>query len=486
MKKLLLSALAACTILSATAQTSSKPWNLGLFYGTQHYNGDRGINFFNFGQLYSNGGLNVSRYLNKSFDLAIGGTYGQTGYFKDQVASGFRVEGWQGNVNLRYKLIQKEDAKFVPFLFAGLGGGGYTKNIRNANITKLDGNMLGGLGLTYAINDWFNLNYILTGVYTNKDRRDNISSINLAKDRNDGFLFNQIGISFNFGAGADEDKDGVSDKKDKCLGTPLGIAVGKDGCPIDRDGDGILNDVDGCPDVKGLAAFKGCPDTDGDGIEDSKDKCPSVAGIAKFDGCPDTDGDGIEDSKDKCPKVAGIEKFAGCPDTDGDGVQDSEDACPTVKGTIKGCPDGDGDGVSDKDDKCPTVAGIVSNKGCPEVKEEVKKIFAQALQGIQFETGKDVIKKTSYGILDNVAKVMTDNPTYLLDIGGHTDNVGNADKNMTLSDGRAHSVEKYLISKGVAANRLTAKGYGQTMPVADNATKDGKAKNRRVEFKVNF
>ena len=322
-------------------------------------------------------------------------------------------------------------------------------------------------------------------MYSNHDKRDFIPT---AKSFNDGWLINQIGVSFNLGASADEDKDGVSDKKDKCPGTPIGIIVGKDGCPVDRDADGVLNEVDVCPDVKGLAAFNGCPDSDGDGIEDSKDACPNEKGLVAFAGCPDTDGDGVEDSKDACPKVKGLVAFKGCPDTDGDGVEDSKDACPTVKGlaNLKGCPDGDGDGIADKDDKCPTVAGIGANKGCPEVKKEVLAVFEKALQGIQFETGKDIIKKTSYGILNNVVTIMKENPTYRLDIGGHTDSKGNADKNMTLSNGRALAVQKYLTDNGVEANRLTAKGYGATLPVADNATKEGCAKNRRVEFKVLF
>lgn len=264
--------------------------------------------------------------------------------------------------------------------------------------------------------------------------------------------------------------------------------VDEKGCILDKDKDGIADNLDACPDKAGIVAFKGCPDTDKDGIEDAKDKCPETAGVAKFEGCPDTDNDGIQDKDDKCPTVAGIAKFNGCPDSDGDGIQDSEDACPNAKGTAQfnGCPDTDGDGLIDKNDKCPTVAGPAGNNGCPEIKAEVRKLFERALQGVQFETGKSTIKKESFAILNNVVNVMTENPSYKLFIAGHTDNVGNADKNLQLSKERAAAVEKYLESKGAATERVRSEGFGQSTPVADNATKEGKAKNRRVEFKVEF
>jgi outer membrane protein OmpA-like peptidoglycan-associated protein len=153
---------------------------------------------------------------------------------------------------------------------------------------------------------------------------------------------------------------------------------------------------------------------------------------------------------------------------------------------MKGCPDSDGDGIADKEDKCPKVAGVASNDGCPEIKEETKKVFEQALKGIQFEPGKDVIKKTSYGILDNVVKIMKENPSYLLEINGHTDSQGDDAKNMTLSQKRAEAVRNYLVSKGIETSRLTPKGYGETVPKATNDTPAGRAENRRVEFKVNF
>ncbi len=232
----------------------------------------------------------------------------------------------------------------------------------------------------------------------------------------------------------------------------------------------------------------GCPDKDGDGVTDAEDKCPEVKGLTTAMGCPDADGDGVLDADDKCPTVKGLALMMGCPDADGDGITDAEDACPTVIGisSMKGCPDTDGDGIADKDDKCPKVAGVALNGGCPEIKEETIKVFEQALKGVQFEVGKDIIKKTSYGILDNVVKIMIENPSYLLEINGHTDNQGDAAKNLTLSQKRAEAVKAYLVTKGVYASRLTPKGYGITQPKATNDTPAGRAENRRVEFKVNF
>lgn len=203
----------------------------------------------------------------------------------------------------------------------------------------------------------------------------------------------------------------------------------------------------------------------------------------------DRDKDGILDNVDKCPDVFGLAAFGGCPDSDNDGIQDSEDKCPTVAGLSKfaGCPDGDGDGIMDSEDRCPTVAGVVSMQGCPEIKVDKKaaEIFKKAMSGIQFESGKDIIKKTSYGILDNVADVLKSNPSWYTTIEGHTDNVGDAAKNKDLSQRRANAVMKYLKDKGVT-NEMTSVGYGMEQPIADNKTPVGRAKNRRVEFEVTY
>jgi outer membrane protein OmpA-like peptidoglycan-associated protein len=174
-------------------------------------------------------------------------------------------------------------------------------------------------------------------------------------------------------------------------------------------------------------------------------------------------------------------------------VVDYLDQCPNTPVVARnhvnevGCPlDTDGDGVYDYEDLCPTIAGEKGASGCPEVKREVRTILTKAMQGIQFENGKATIKPTSYGILDEVAKVFVENPTYVIEVQGHTDNVGNYQYNVDLSEDRSQAVREYLIQHGVSAERITAHGYGPDNPIADNSTKEGRALNRRVEFKITF
>jgi outer membrane protein OmpA-like peptidoglycan-associated protein len=312
----------------------------------------------------------------------------------------------------------------------------------------------------------------------------------------------------------DRDGDKVSDKKDECVETP-GVWAFK-GCP-DTDGDGIKDVEDLCPEIPGSAEFQGCPDRDGDKIPDKDDACPDLAGLAAFRGCPDTDEDGIIDPNDSCPTVKGLPAFNGCPDRDGDGIQDAEDACPDLPGPLayQGCPDTDndglfdnvdkcptiygskendgcpwpdtdGDGLYDKDDDCPTIPGVIENRGCPKIAKEEQEILNTAFENLEFESGKAVILATSFKSLDDLAALLIKKPEWKLQIAGHTDNKGDAKKNMTLSKNRAESVKKYLASKGVDAARLKPEWYGQTKPIATNATSEGRQKNRRVEMNVIF
>jgi outer membrane protein OmpA-like peptidoglycan-associated protein len=302
------------------------------------------------------------------------------------------------------------------------------------------------------------------------------------------------------GCTVDSDHDGIPDNLDKCPNTPAGVAVDSVGCPLDADKDGVPDYIDKCPNTPtGVAVDTvGCPlDADKDGVPDYMDKCPNTpAGIAVDTvGCPlDADKDGVPDYMDKCPNTpAGMAvDSTGCPfDEDKDGVPDNLDKCPNTPAGVKvdsvGCPlDTDGDGVPDYLDNCPTLKGTIANHGCPEIKAEAKRIFQKALQGIQFQTGKAVIKPSSFPILNQIVKVMQENPSYSIQINGHTDNVGNPDANKKLSTSRANAVMNYLAKKGVAANRMKADGFGDTVPVADNATAKGRTKNRRVEFIVKF
>lgn len=268
----------------------------------------------------------------------------------------------------------------------------------------------------------------------------------------------------------------------------------------DADGDGVEDDKDHCPDTEADVPVdeNGCPaDSDGDGVPDNLDKCPGTPTGSKVDenGCiADSDGDGIPDDNDRCPDTPqGVSVNSnGCPDdNDNDGVPDYLDKCPETPSSAKtdatGCPlDTDNDGIPDYMDKCPEIAGIAENNGCPEVKQEVKQVFKKALNGIQFETGKSKITKPSYPILDDIANIMKENPAYKLFIKGHTDNDGNAEMNLNLSKDRAAEVLKYLKGKGVEESRMHSEGYGDTRPIVPNNSAANKAKNRRVEFEVEF
>ena len=311
----------------------------------------------------------------------------------------------------------------------------------------------------------------------------------------------------------DHDKDGVSNKKDKCKkekgpcathGCPDrdgdGIVDSEDQCPDvpgpaethgcpDRDHDGVYDMNDSCPDVPGPKELNGCPDTDGDGIIDKYDECPTEKGPKELNGCPDRDGDGVADKYDACPDVPGPKEHKGCPDTDGDGIYDNEDSCPRVKGPVEnhGCPwpDTDGDGILDKDDACPNVFGVIENHGCPALSKKELQTVKYAFDNLEFETGKDIIRKKSYESLNALAKLLIDKG-YGLKIEGHTDNVGAAEMNMELSRKRAESVKNYLMSKSVNGSKLETAGYGLTKPIADNKTAAGRQKNRRVEMTIIF
>jgi OOP family OmpA-OmpF porin len=484
MKKLITLLFCVALLSAAFAQNVDKKWSIGLMGGKTVYNGDYGNGFLDFSPFYGLGSLSIDRYLNPSFDLGIQGEYGDYGYF-DEGKTKFLATKTDGFFLLKYKFnngyIFKEDAIIAPYLALGVGMATFSGN--KTNDEGVDLVVPGGIGFKLNMLPWLALQYQFLYGFTNGDNRDLKVAMN-----NDGYASNTLGLIFSFGAPKDADKDGVPDKTDNCPETPLGVSVTPDGCPVDVDKDGIADYVDKCPSVAGIAAFEGCPDSDGDGVQDSEDDCPAVKGVAALKGCPDTDGDGIKDSEDKCPNVKGIAAFYGCPDTDGDGITDAEDRCPFDKGTVamKGCPDTDNDSIPDIDDKCPTVFGIKENKGCPAVKEETKKVFDKALRGINFETGKDVIKGTSFQILNDIVLIMQENPEYNLEINGHTDAVGNADMNQDLSQKRAYAVVKYLSDKGINTARLNATGFGESMPVADNETAEGRALNRRVEFKVVF
>ena len=372
-------------------------------------------------------------------------------------------------------------------LGAGIGfilGAGYVNNwwygmqmnsyFQNTNGT--DGGPGGLIGLRFGAGGKVSIRLDLTGDYITSPINDTTSAITggptADNSRFDVGMDAMLSVAFGgHKAPKDSDKDGVVDKSDLCPNTPLGDAVDANGCslPKDSDGDGVTNDKDKCPNTPAGTKVdaNGCPfgDADKDGVTDNLDKCPNTPMGATVDanGCPsDQDADGVYNGIDKCP-----------------------DTPPGVKVTATGCPvDTDGDGVADYLDKCPnTPAGMKVNvAGCPVLFEAGKS--AMVLTGVTFATNSAVLDPSSTEVLDKVANAVQYNPAGAkFEVAGYTDNTGSLAHNNKLSQQRADAVMNYLISKGVPASMLVAKGYGPKFPIDTNATADGRANNRRVVLK---
>lgn len=333
----------------------------------------------------------------------------------------------QGSAFLRSRLFDKEQL-LQPYLFSGVG------------VTAYNGLATGfipmGTGIQVRIKDVFlslNVQYRIP-----LDQRFNRSFY---------YSLTLSGL--------------VSESRRKKHGSTIGgnLAVGA----TDRDGDGIVDAIDACPDRPGIVSFKGCPDSDGDGIEDPRDQCPYLAGVAKYQGCPipDSDMDGINDEEDSCATVPGFLRYEGCP-----------------------IPDRDGDGVNDEDDQCVDVFGLKKHNGCPETKSNIQQHLGNLAKHIFFETGKATLLKKSLPVLDSVAAIMNEHILIRILIEGHTDNVGTNSSNQILSEKRARAVANYLISVGIESKRIQFAGFGSLKPLGDNNTIEGRYFNRRVELKI--
>jgi OOP family OmpA-OmpF porin len=234
---------------------------------------------------------------------------------------------------------------------------------------------------------------------------------------------------------------------------------------------------------------------------------PDYRVVAMFGYLPETDAsrkdrdeDGVPDEKDACPDDPGVKTpdpaTNGCPappdDQDNDGTKDKDDKCVTEWGEKdnQGCPkDGDKDGVPDHEDACPKEPGIrheeARHNGCPRARIIQEESAIVITQQVQFDHGKATIKPESDGLMTDVADVLKEHPEIEeVEIQGHTDNTGPANVNRNLSQARAQSVRKWLVDHGVEGKRLKAKGYGPDKPIAGNDSDAGRAKNRRVEFKI--
>ena len=370
-----------------------------------------------------------------------------------------------------------DDVAF-PYFFAGIasltfnpkGEGGVKLPNNEAGAYKTsEVNYLGELGIRFPVTDNLSLN--LSGgvqISPNDWLDDQAKEVS-----NDMFFTAMGGISYSFLTEFDSDGDGVVDSKDMCPDTPAGIKVDEFGCPFDSDRDGVPDYFDECPGTPQGAPIdkKGCPlDSDSDGVPDYTDLCPDTSpGIAVDDyGCPfDSDGDGVPDYLDQCPDTpyeVEVDKY-GCPvDDDLDGVPDYLDQCP---GTLPGVQ--------------------VDEKGCeiviapPPTGVSLDKLVLSSETSFEFNSAQ--LKPAAYPELDKLLQQMKKYPMSRWRIEGHTDNIGSEDGNIKMSKLRAESVLNYFVSRGIPQGRFEVVGLGSRQPVADNATPEGKAKNRRVEIK---
>jgi outer membrane protein OmpA-like peptidoglycan-associated protein len=361
---------------------------------------------------------------------------------------------------LSYKLhalVHLMHGRFRPFLLGGIGVMQVASTVDDPQYTEIakdtDFNFHAGAGIKYAVTNNLDVRLDARAVF--------VPNTNNNSDSVDPELL--AGIGYRFGGEAapapppppplvkDTDRDDIPDDMDKCPNEAE-----------DRDG---FQDTDGCPD----------PDNDADGIADALDKCPDAAedkdGFQDDDGCadPDNDADGILDAGDKCPNDA----------EDKDGFQDN-DGCPD--------PDNDGDGVLDAQDKCPTELetknGYLDQDGCPDQIPASVKRFMGVIKGINFKKNSADIQKSSFKILSEAVTVMKDFSDVRIEISGHTSSEGDAAKNLKLSQDRADAVKAYLVSAGIAGDRVTSVGYGSEKPIGDNKTRKGREQNRRIEFRL--
>lgn len=262
-------------------------------------------------------------------------------------------------------------------------------------------------------------------------------------------------------------------------------------------GVGLGNGV-GTPSWRLYAAVSPRPapaslDRDGDSVPDDRDVCPrepeTVNGVRDDDGCPE-DPAVLADESGEGQTLS----LASGADTDGDGIPDREDACPEAPEDLDGLADRDGcpeddideDGIADPVDRCPlaaeTLNGFDDEDGCPEAVSEAAAQVSGVVRGITFRTGSDRLEPASTAVLKQVLALLVDDPDLEARIIGHTDDVGDRDRNLDLSARRAASVESWLVARGIDPGRLSSEGKGPDQPIDTNATADGRASNRRVEI----
>lgn len=339
--------------------------------------------------------------------------------------------------------------------------------------------LVGGVGIDYYLTRNLSFGVQAAYRYMKTDILDGYAQLTSGNvpTNPDGYAEMGFKLSYYLFGSSDTDGDGMSDEDEAVVGTN----------PYSTDTDG-----DGISDFEEIYVYKTNPfalDTDKDSITDVKE-------IQEYGSNPlviDSDGDGITDTDEillykSSPRLA---------DTDSDGISD-KDEIKIGSNPLKA--DTDDDSVPDGIDKCPTSTGFVENNGCPvvpqniiirdtitqtkEVIRTIEKGQSYTPYGINFKRGKSDIEIESEPILDDVAKWLRENPTYVVEVRGHTDSEGSDAGNIVLSQKRAESVRSYLVRQGIDPTRLSAKGFGKNVPVSENTSLKGKAQNRRIEFYV--
>ena len=437
--KLLLVLLITISYTNIQSQDNNNPWQFSFGLNAVDLDADENTQFDEYFAVNENWNISdgmsmftLSKYLGDNISLGLSGSVNQISNFADGAEFINDVKYFASDLMLKYSLAEALNMKKMePFVGVGLGK------------TWMDSQFWMTSNASIGMNYWFNDVWGLTAQVDYK--------LNLSEN----------------GRG----------------NTPLAISPGTTGelYPIIDEGGSMRYSV-------GFSVKFGGIDTDGDGIKDSEDTCPLLAGSLEFDGCPDSDGDGISDNKDACPNKAGLASLDGCPDSDGDKITDSRDKCPNVAGPKEngGCPwpDSDGDSVLDKDDDCPSEAGTVANNGCPEIypSDEALAQLVEYSRTINFAFDSAKFTDGTPPVLDAIVEILVAYPKANFSVEGHCDSKGSTKVNQKISDKRSNAVVEYLTNSGIATSRLTAKGFGESMPIDTNNTMAGRANNRRVEI----